>query len=179
MICPVCKDEKTVAWVVNLKTITTVKVPCPLCCGKGITEVKLSDSVSPPLRCYYAHCKNTYGLPQEKQDISWLKAAGFNVINPSDKEIVVSYEAWLKENSDAIAKGKISKMDFWLDLVKEEAEVLAFRAAPNGKITSGVAKEIQAAQDTGIPVLELPSMIPSRTMTYEETVRYLQESGQR
>lgn len=174
MICPVCYDEHFVEWVVNFKTIKTVKVPCTFCRGQVLAEYV------PPMKktVYYAHCMAIYGTKQEQRDIQLLAALGFDVVNPSHPEIVKSYEEWLEENKVLIRNTPEMKMEFWTELVKEQ-NVLAFRALPHGKIPSGVVKEIAVAQAEGMPVFELPSMLNSRAMSVEETREYLYDIGQR
>lgn len=119
--------------------------------------------------CYYAHCQTIYGTPQELRDITLLEALGFEVVNPSDVTIVEAYHRWLEENPNE------NKMGFWEQLAQEQ-DVLAFRALPDGRIPSGVYKEIQAFDG---PILELPFALVSREMTYEATKEYLRVSGQR
>lgn len=125
--------------------------------------------MSKKLTVYYAHCQSIYGTPQELRDITLLKALGFEVTNPSDREIVDVYHRWLEENPDE------NKMLFWEELAKEQ-DVLAFRALPDGRIPQGVFKEINAFDG---PVFELPFAIHSRELDLEGTREYLRLVGQR
>jgi hypothetical protein len=65
-------------------------------------------------------------------------------------------------------------MKFFVQLASE-CDLIAFRALPDGSITAGVVLEIKA----GPPVIELPSGINRRTLTIQQTLETLQESGQR
>lgn len=110
------------------------------------------------MKCYYAHPMSLYGTPQEARDIKTLEKLGFEVVNPSQ----------------FVNPG----MRFCLAAV-EKCGVLAFRATPDGSVTSGVGAEIENAAKCGLPVIELPSALARRTLTVEQTYEYLQETGQR
>jgi len=125
---------------------------------------------------YYAHCMLIYNTPIEKDDIELIESLGFKVINPNQPE----HEAGYKSNG----------MEYFDELVRT-SDILFFRAMPDGRISSGVAREIEAAEEDWwptparpsgrgpIPVLELPSRIKSRTITPEETRQFLYEAGER
>ena len=124
---------------------------------------------------YYSHCMAIYHTPQEERDLDTIKKMfgdEIEIINPSDKE-----------HSDIVGYLKSEKMDakvmpYFENLVKK-SNMVVFRAAINGKIPSGVYKELMVAYDYGIPILELPSMITSREMTLGQTGEMLAELGQR
>ena len=61
----------------------------------------------------------------------------------------------------------------------ERCDVLVFRSAPSGRITSGVAIELEWAVELGKLILELPSALTRRRMGIIETREYLAEVGQR
>ena len=63
--------------------------------------------------------------------------------------------------------------------LSKKAPIIAFRGLPDGRIPSGVAKEVNQAFLDGKPIIELPSGINKRGMSYEDTLEYLQEVGQR
>src|ERR1041384_3155134 len=84
------------------------------------------------MKVYYAHCLEIYGKEQEKRDIATLKALGFEVINPSEP---VHVEGYRREG-----------MNYFTQLIENQADALAFRATASGLIPAGVAKEIEAAR---------------------------------
>jgi hypothetical protein len=118
------------------------------------------------MKIYYAHCMAIYNTPQEKRDIITLANLGFDVINPN------------KRKHDIECKKRDRSMDYFVELVKS-CDAVAFRANPDGSITSGVFMEVEIARSKGMPVIELPSSILRRQMTYKETKEYLQEIGER
>jgi hypothetical protein len=116
------------------------------------------------MKAYYAHCKSLYGTAQEKRDMFLIASLGFEVVNPSAQEW---QQLWQEKGMDA--KEDFAKM----------CDVIIFRALPQGAISAGVFKEIEAFQKFSKPVLELPSMISTRELTLEQTREYLHEVGQR
>lgn len=127
------------------------------------------------MKVYYAHCVSLYGTPQEKRDIEILEKFGFEVLNPSDEGYQTGFKHWLKKHEHDT---KLNKMDYWTKLA-QSCDALIFRRTYQGKITSGVAKEIVAMMGVGKPILELPFAIYSSIMTLEETREYLKLIGQR
>lgn len=119
------------------------------------------------MNIYYAHPLNLYNTKQEERDVYFLRMLfqESTIVNPNSPDI------------DALYKTTWS-MEVFFDLIKE-CDLFVFRATPSGRITAGVAAEINVAIEYGIPVLELPSMIVSRAMSIEETRAYLREVGQR
>ena len=107
-------------------------------------------------KCYYAHPMSIYDTAQEKRDIDLLQYLGFEVVNPNRAQYT-GYD-----------------MDDFCNLART-CDVVAFRALPDGSITSGVAEEIKAHW----AVFELPSAISRRSLTITETLEALHESGQR
>jgi hypothetical protein len=93
------------------------------------------------LTCYYAHSQTTYGTPQESEDIRLLESLGFDVVNPN----VPQYQG---------GKG----MEFYLKLASN-ADVVAFRCLPTGKISPGVSQELGVAKRR----IELPSGVEERS----------------
>ncbi len=108
------------------------------------------------MRVYYAHCQAIYGTPQEDRDVELLTRLGFGVVNPA-----------LVPDAD---------MQFYLRMVAD-CDAVAFRALPDGRITTGVFQEIQEARRLGYPVFELPSNLVGREMSHQETRGYLAEVG--
>jgi len=120
---------------------------------------------------YYAHAMSTYGSAIEHMDISNLEAMGFKVLNPNTPEIQDKYQR-VKDN--IIYKGE--PMLFWQDLA-QSCDIFAFRSLPGGKIPSGVAAELTAARDAGMPIIELPSVGDDRFMSHQQTKDYFLECG--
>lgn len=118
------------------------------------------------MKVYYAHPLNIYNTPQEQRDLDTLATlfGAENILNPNTRELDTLY----KRNYD---------MNMFFDLVRA-CDVLAFRPTPFGKITAGVAAEIQVAKESGKLIIELPNFI-GRNMSVEMTREYLSEVGQR
>jgi len=107
-------------------------------------------------RVYYAHHMALYGTPQEARDVKFLEDLDFKVVNPNSYEYRgCGFNEYLE-----IAAG---------------CDLIAFRALPDGRITCGVAKEIES----GPPVIELPSGISRRKLTIHQTLETLAELGER
>jgi hypothetical protein len=107
---------------------------------------------------------------QELRDIELIAELDSQVL-PFDAEV-----------SDAVARAKAngdSVMDTVFQPLVEKCDILFFRGLPDGRITTGVAREIGFARELGLPVLELPSGVICRTMTVVETKEYLEEAGLR
>jgi hypothetical protein len=99
---------------------------------------------------YYAHPMALYGSPVERKDLSTLRALGFKVINPALKEYATL------------------DMDGFVKLACS-CDLVAFRAFEDGKIGSGVAKEIEGARTKGIPVMEMSGDLSRRVLNRNET----------
>lgn len=115
---------------------------------------------------YYAHAISSYGSSQEGKDVATLSKLFYRVSNPNDPEIEKKY----------VESGK--DWTIFDDLVRK-ADVLAYRTLPDGRITSGVWKEIEKALELNIPVIELPNFTVAQIMTKEETLQHLKEAGLR
>jgi hypothetical protein len=76
---------------------------------------------------------------------------------------LLGYEVINFKTPEIQARAKTEGMAPFKPLV-ESASVLFFRPCANGKIGCGVAQEIEWAQKRGIPVLELPVNIKTRTL---------------
>lgn len=122
------------------------------------------------MRVYYAHCQAIYDTPQELRDIQILQLLGLEVCNPN-------LSVHVKTAKEMKARGE-NAMDYFLGLVNG-CDVVAFRALPDGRIPSGVAKEVQYGQSKGKIIIELPSGLMRRTIGVDETREYLAEVGQR
>ena len=121
---------------------------------------------------YYAHSLHIYNTPQEERDIKLLADLGFEVVNPNNPKTQEEYNEWCKTVEDA------ARMKFF-DWMVGKCLFLAFRRHIDGKIPSGVMYEIEYAEMRGIPVFELPTILPSHKLTVEETRAYLKYNGQR
>ncbi len=126
------------------------------------------------LKAYYAHCLAIYDTPQEQRDLETLAKLGFEVINPNTPEHTAAAK---KIRVETESSEKV--MEYFTDLVENNADIVVFRALPNGQIPAGVFKEVVHARKVGKPVIELPSNILIRQMSVEATREYLQEAGQR
>lgn len=123
------------------------------------------------LVCYYAHPMTTYGSTIETQDVETLEALGFEVINPNSPK-------YQQKCKDYIAEfGKVCVMDYFINIIKDQCNLVAFRALPDGRILSGVATEIWTAKHANMPIIELARSLDERSMNYPETKRYLTEAG--
>jgi hypothetical protein len=122
-------------------------------------------------RVYYAHCIALYGTPQEDRDVEHLETLGFEVLNPNNPDVS-------RDVAELKAAGREDYMDYFHDLI-QSCDAVAFRSLPDGRIPAGVAKEVQWADEVGIPVIELTSNFRSRVMSVEATRDYLKEIGQR
>jgi len=121
------------------------------------------------MKVYYAHCVNIYNTEQERQDIDTLQKLGLEVVNPNNPELEAIYQK-MKGLFGFI--GAFTKV--FLDLV-DECDVFAFRALPNGKITSGVVLELEEATEKGKIIIELPTNIKNRSLDKDETLKYLND----
>lgn len=99
---------------------------------------------------YYAHPMALYDSLTECGDIAILRTLGFKVVNPA-----------LPQYADL-------SMDAYVKLACS-CDLVAFRAFEDGKIGSGVAKEIAGAREAGVPVIELPGQLILRTLSRNET----------
>ena len=131
------------------------------------------------MKCYYAHCMAIYGTPQEERDIKTLKALGFEVLNPNSPGYIEEAAA-IRQHHEELHTSDPGHyvMNYFMELVST-CECLAFRALPDGKIPAGVAKEIAAARENDLPIMELPSALTLRAMSVEATREFLTEIGQR
>jgi hypothetical protein len=119
---------------------------------------------------YYAHTMLSYDSTIEAADVELLQRLGFQVINPGENH----HQERLNTYIDAF--GEQRQMGYFMRLI-EECDALAFRALSDGTILSGIAKEIEKAQEMGIPVIELPCRIRQRSLDYPETKEFLYEIG--
>lgn len=113
---------------------------------------------------YYARSIALYDTPQGVRDIAMLSSLGFHVLDPDNPQSEAGYER--------------EGMTYFRTMI-EQADVLAFRANPDGSINAGVAQEIEWAEQLGRPVIELPCGIKRRTLTVDQTRAHLREQGAR
>lgn len=115
-------------------------------------------------KAYYGRCMAIYGTPQEKRDIELIQRLGYRVIPfPPQSSL-----------DERKAKGENVMETVFKPLVKS-SDIMFFRGLPSGDIPAGVGKEIEWAKEASLPVLEIPSMTASRTLTLECTREYLRE----
>jgi hypothetical protein len=130
-----------------------------------LTELQEKIGRSLSMNIYYAHCMDIYDTPQELRDIKLLESLGFTVINPNQPE----HQESCQDSSPV--------MDYFFQLTRR-CDALAFRAiAGSSRIPAGVANEIEAAYQYGLPVIELPNTVVGRRMSVEVTRYYLKECG--
>lgn len=115
-------------------------------------------------KLYYAHAICIYNTQQEVIDLEIISKIfnNYEIINP---------------NSDYVKDNYKGDMNFFKDIV-QECDLLVFRALPNGKIPSGIAKEISYADEKEIISIELPCYT-GRIMSVEDTRQFLKEIGAR
>jgi hypothetical protein len=139
-------------------------------------------------KIYYAHCMAIYNTPQENRDVETLEDLGFIVYNPNNpvdnarcSEIRHNFVPPSEQPRSGIFYSTASDeiMGEVFKPAVEGCDALAFRALPDGRIPAGVFKEIQWAREAGIPRIELPSGVGSRSMSIDATREYLTEMGQR
>lgn len=117
------------------------------------------------MKAYYARCIGIDGTPQHARDIATIKAIGLDLIVIDKEAADVGYKAF--------------GMDFFLQMIRQQADVIVFRGTPEGSIPAGVMKEIEEGIKKGCPIIELPSGLAMRGMSVEATRGYLKEIGQR
>lgn len=115
-------------------------------------------------KVYFARPINLYGTKQDERDIALLSTLGFENINPNKEELQRRYQ---KEG-----------MTVFTEIVKD-CDILAFRSFPDGKISAGVYKEIIEAVDSGLQIIELPTITETRVLSVEDTRSYLKYLGNR
>lgn len=116
------------------------------------------------MKVYYARPISLYNTPQDERNVKLLESLGFEVNNPDKAELVERY--------------KTEGMEVYFKLVRE-SDAVAFAAFVDGKIGAGVMGELQVAIDAGKPVIEIPTFLPSRVLTVDETRTYLRYLGKR
>jgi hypothetical protein len=116
------------------------------------------------MKAYYAHPVILFGSKQQKMDIEVIEKAGFEVINPDDKE---KQEGYKREG-----------MGYFERLVKG-ADVVFYRPFFDGSIGAGIATEVRWAMADGKPIFEMPHRFNSRCLDVTETREILIESGRK
>jgi hypothetical protein len=117
-------------------------------------------------KAYYARPISIDGSPQHERDLALIWDLGFEPYPVGDTK------------AKALEQYKVVGMDAFRPYV-EACSALVFRAFPDGSVGTGVAKEIEWAHLTGIPVVEIPRQIERRTLTVKQTKDMLAELGQR
>lgn len=95
---------------------------------------------------YYAHPIWFYNTDRERADVTIIKQIG-NVLSPNAPEHETAYQA----RKASGGKG----MGYFLEDVLPTCSACAFRADTDGKISSGVALEVQWFFEHGRPVYEV------------------------
>ncbi len=123
-------------------------------------------------KVYYAHPVSLYGTKQEQRDLESLAAMGFEILNPNTEEHTINYE------KVTVGADGVRDFNYFINLART-CDVCAFRAFPDGSISSGVAKEIEVFVLDKKPYFELPTGIIRRTLSIEHTKEVLRDSGAR
>ena len=121
------------------------------------------------MKIYYSHPKPYKRSKEAKQDMQLLQSLGYEVINPYDPKFS---ECWEEQ-----------KMAF-SEIIIEMADVVAFRALSNKKISSGVGKELSIAISMGKDIMELPnvtmfdkSTLDARVLNIDDTMSFFKNTG--
>lgn len=153
------------------------------------------------MRVYYAHCIAIYNTLQENRDVELLEGLGHNVVNPNSRTISQRCDR-IKEVHRAfnLAPSEVDRVQATLAEIEElrpftesgqavmhlvfkplvtNAEALAFRGLPDGRIPAGVGLEVEWAEEAGLPIIELPTFAYQRVMSVNSTRQYLREIGVR
>ena len=119
-------------------------------------------------KIYYAHCMALYGTDQEKEDLRTLDALGVRVVDPN----ATQYKKKVRDMKRAHKSGA-QIMDYFVSVV-ERCQGVAFRALPDGSISSGVEKEIAAMRKKGGIIIELPELDKRKRLTVGQTCDHIQ-----
>ncbi len=125
-------------------------------------------------KIYYAHSMYLYKSAQEQRDIFTLNSLGLEVVNPSDEKYQIGFK-----NHNEKFPDREDYMDYFSEIIKNECDLLAFRAHIDGSIPSGVGYEIKIALKNNIPVIELPNLQSSRFLNIDDTRLLLEYLGNR
>ena len=120
--------------------------------------------MSNPKQVYFARPMSQYHSESDQSDIREIELLGFRVADITNLT-----------TQTAVEYGGMSVFE---PIVKS-SEALFFRPFPNDKIGAGVAKEINWARESGIPVFELAGSMDKRTMDVKQTRAMLKKLGQR
>jgi hypothetical protein len=116
------------------------------------------------MNAYFARPMAMYGNLEDSRCITLINKLGFAVAEITNSRVQADY--------------KTKGMAVFLEMV-EKSDALFFKSFLDGKIGAGVSKEIEHAKKKGIPVLELPTLLPSRMLSTDATREYLTELGAR
>lgn len=100
---------------------------------------------------YYAHPMSWYGTDNEQADLQLLRLNYDKVINPSSEEIKTQLEHYIK------AYGRANIMQFFAELIRDRADVVAFRPFADGRLGAGVAREVFEAHIWGKRLVRIHS----------------------
>ncbi len=118
-------------------------------------------------KIYYAHPVNLYDTPQEESDLAFLKFLwpDAEVYNPNSEFNCEKYKEY--------------GMEWFFDKIGD-CDLVVFRSSPDGKIGAGVWGEISFADiNCSIPIMEIPMLMESRSLSVDDTREYLKHSGVR
>lgn len=161
--------------------VATIKFNGRTVCTLHPMSLTLADEYVEPVlkkKVYYAHVMGIYNTPQELRDINTLQSLGFEVVNPNQPGIQKAVND-AKEKYKDLSDGANKAFEEVFNALIDDCQIIAFRSLPDGKITSGVFKEIVYARSKGKLIIELPNSLGTRSMSYAATVEYLHDIGQR
>lgn len=123
-------------------------------------------------RAYFAHPITEFGTRKEKMILEKMELLFGEIVNPNTDEHKLKYD--------------LKGMSYYLKEVLPNCDVIVFMAMPNGKISSGVAKEIKHFVKQGKTIFEaVPyyrfgyimhwcgEVDEDRFLDFHETTRYL------
>ena len=111
---------------------------------------------------YFARPTALYDSPSDIRGYAVLLSAGYQIVDPNSPLHQLGYRA--------------SGMSWFLSLIEDEADALAYMTYPDGSIGAGVAREILEAHLHGLPVyrivdreLLLETEMPQRILSIAQT----------
>jgi len=98
---------------------------------------------------YYAHPMSWYGTDNEQADLQLLRLNYDHVINPSSEEIKARLSDYMRSGQPV--------MELFADIIRNEADVVAFRPFADGMLGAGVAREVFEAHIWGKKIARIYS----------------------
>lgn len=105
------------------------------------------------MKTYFAHPISNYDTREELHIIAALQRAGYEVVNPSDKQHQDRVEEIQAQHANR-NDGARMVMEYFVDICRA-CEACVFQSFPDGSLGAGVVKEIQSFLDAGKPVQQV------------------------